>query len=192
MAVAPLAVDDPDTDDPDTDGDGEGDGTGNPLFCCKTGEYAGKSSLTTLDGDPTNPGGLKLSPILRPVLSLPRPPSLTPLPVFTTAPTLLPSRSLTPLYEPYPPPTPRPLPVGEIDPKGEFVPRLDLDPERSHSDEEFRVELRPRLSDLESLAPDDNEYEPVVVDPLVGEHPPVTGERPRPPPMTSPTSLGDR
>ena len=66
-------------------------------------------------------------------------------------------------------------PVGDKLPNGELVPLLDRESERSLSDEELRVDERPRDSDLESLV---NEYEPVVVEPLVGEHPPGDLRRP--------------
>ena len=55
--------------------------------------------------------------------------------------------------------------------------------ERSRSEDELRVDERPRDSDLESL---EYEHEPVVVEPLTGEHP---GERPR---VGADASAGER
>ena len=71
-------------------------------------------------------------------------------------------------------------PVGEMLPMGEFVPLL----ESRSENEELRVDERPRDSERESL---EYEYEPVVVDPLTGEH---AGERPRA--MTETASAGER
>ena len=66
VTVATLAVEDPDTDEPDTEAVDDVD------FASSTGEYAGKSSLGALAGDPMTLGGLRLSPMRRPVLSRPR------------------------------------------------------------------------------------------------------------------------
>lgn len=132
--VATLAVDDPDTDEPLTDALDENEDLS------RIGEYAGNSSLMLREGEPMTLGGLKLSPIRRPVLSRPRSSSRR----YTLDEIL--SR---PLPCAYPEPMTMAEPVGEMLPIGEDVPRLE-DRSRSENDE-LRVEERPRDSDLESL-----------------------------------------
>ena len=66
-SVAALAVDEPDTDEPHTDAL---DADRSPFS--SSGEYGGKSSLMLREGEPMMLGGLRLSPILRPVRSRPR------------------------------------------------------------------------------------------------------------------------
>ena len=65
--MSALAVDEPDTDEPLTDAV-----EAESAESSSTGEYGGKSSLTLRAGELTTFGGLRLSPILRPVRSRPR------------------------------------------------------------------------------------------------------------------------
>lgn len=170
-SVATLAVDDPETEEPLTEAV---DADMSPLS--RMGEYGGKSSLMLLEGEPMTLGGLRLSPIRRPVRSRPRSSSRR-----KTRPPPRPSRTLP---DAYPAPMPIAEPVGEMLPMGEFVPLLD---DRSRSEyDEFRVDDLPRDSDLESLESLEYEQEPVVVEPLTGEHP---GERPR---VGMEASVGER